>query len=125
MIPADDHPNTMIGRARHLRKEMTEVEKKLWYCLRRAQLGVRFRRQCPIGPYVADFACHDPKLIVDLDGGQHSEAERKAYDERRTEWLRAQSFEIMRFWNFQVNQETEAVVEAIERRVQELKGRRV
>jgi very-short-patch-repair endonuclease len=84
---------------------------------------VRFRRQCPIGPYVADFACHDPKLIVELDGGQHSEPEQKEYDEIRTSWLESQSFEIMRFWNFQVNQETEAVVDAIYQRIKELKSR--
>jgi very-short-patch-repair endonuclease len=102
---------------------MTEVEKKLWHRLRLSQLGVRFRRQCPIGLYVADFACHDPKLIIELDGGQHSEPDRKEYDERRTQWLQSQSFEIMRFWNFQVNQEFEAVVEAIYQRIQELKSK--
>jgi very-short-patch-repair endonuclease len=111
----------MIGRARELRATMTEVEMILWHRLRHSQLGVRFRRQCPIGPYIADFACHDPKLIIELDGGQHSEPEQKEYDERRTEWLRSQSFEIMRFWNFQVNQEIDAVVEAIYRRILELK----
>ena len=115
----------MSSRARHLRKEMTEVEKKLWYRLRHSQLGVRFRRQCPIGPYVADFACHDPKLIVELDGGQHSELEQREYDERRTQWLRSQSFEILRFWNFQVNQEMEAVVDSIHQRIQKLKSKGV
>jgi very-short-patch-repair endonuclease len=76
MSKLDDDANPMIDRARYLRKEMTDVEKKLWYRLRRLPLGVRFRRQAPTGPFVADFACHDPKLIVELDGGQHSEPER-------------------------------------------------
>ena len=111
-----------VENARRLRKEMTEVEKLLWWKLRRCQLGVRFRRQAPIGPFVADFACHDPKLVVELDGGQHTEPSQEEYDRRRTAWLRSQGFEVMRFWNFQVNQELEAVVTAVHRRVMELRG---
>jgi hypothetical protein len=66
MSDPDLNSNPMVERARQLRKEMTDVEKKLWYRLRPSQLGVRFRRQCPIGPYIADFACHAPKLIIEL-----------------------------------------------------------
>jgi len=116
----DDDDTRLVDCARKLRKTMTDVEVKLWSRLRRMQLGVRFRRQSPIGLYVADFACHDPKLIVELDGGQHNEPERKEYDERRTNWLRSQGFKVLRFWNFQINDELEAVVEQIERRLHEL-----
>jgi very-short-patch-repair endonuclease len=118
----DDKAHHMIDRARKLRKELTDVEVKLWCRLRRMKLGVRFRRQCPIGPYVADFACHDPKLIVELDGGQHSEPDQLEYDERRSVWLQSQGFEILRYWNFQINEEMEEVVEAIEKRVREMKN---
>ena len=123
MSNADDQARHLVDRARKLRQTMTDVEVKLWCRLHRNQLGVRFRRQCPIGPYVADFACHEPKLIIELDGGQHSEPDQQEYDERRTNWLRSQGFEILRYWNFQINDEMEEVVEAIEQRLQELKAK--
>ncbi len=74
---------------------MTDSERKLWSGLRAEQLGVKFRRQHPLGSYIADFACLAPKLIVELDGSQH--AEQAAYDARRDDFFRAQGFAVLRF----------------------------
>ena len=74
---------------------MTDSERKLWSRLRMEQLGVKFRRQHPLGNYIADFACLDPKLIVELDGSQH--ADQAAYDKRRDEFFRSQGFVVLRF----------------------------
>ncbi len=83
--------------ARSLRSNMTLAEHKLWHALRGDQLESRFRRQHPIGPYIADFACIDKKLIIELDGGQHQD--QLAYDDRRTEFLQLQGWRVLRFWN--------------------------
>jgi very-short-patch-repair endonuclease len=100
------------GRARHLRKNATEAEKKLWAVLRRRQVaGARFRRQAPIGPYVADFVCFSHSLVVELDGSQH--LERREHDAKRTEWLETQGFRVIRFWNSEAFDNLEGVVEAI------------
>ncbi|HEX8009428.1 MAG TPA: endonuclease domain-containing protein [Casimicrobiaceae bacterium] len=99
-------------RARGLRRNETDAERKLWYFLRDRQLGGhKFRRQHPIGPYVADFVCLDRALIVELDGGQH--AEQRRYDERRTEFLGKQGFKVIRFWDNEALLQTAAVLEAI------------
>ena len=87
--------STAQRNARTLRRGMTDAERKLWSGLRGEQLGVKFRRQHPLGNYVADFACLDPKLIVELDGSQH--ANQAAYDARRDEFFRAQGFGVLRF----------------------------
>ena len=81
--------------ARVLRREMTAAETRLWTMLRgrRAQ-GYKFRRQEPLGPYVADFVCRDRQLIVEVDGATHSTAEELARDARRTAWLEAQGFRV-------------------------------
>jgi very-short-patch-repair endonuclease len=101
-----------IDRARELRTNMTEAEKKLWWRLRRQQLnGHRFRRQVPIGPYIADFACLAAKLIVEVDGGQHFDDE--PYDRRRTAWLEERGYRVLRFGNIDVLTQTGDVVEAI------------
>lgn len=88
------------------------VERLLWRHLRRSQLGnFRFRRQRPIGPYVSDFTCVRPRIIVELDGSQH--AENAAYDSRRDAFLRANGFRVLRFWNGDVVHRTESVLETI------------
>src|ERR1700737_3032235 len=101
-----------VRRARGLRQEMTDAEVRLWVRLRGEQNeGHRFRRQVPIGPYVADFACLKARVIVEVDGGQHAdEVER---DQRRTEWLASRGFRVLRFWNGEVLQQTDGVVEMI------------
>ena len=81
--------------ARQLRSGMTDAERRLWARLRGEQLGVKFRRQHPQGPYIADFACLCPRLIVELDGSQH--AGQALYDARRDEFFRAPGFAILRF----------------------------
>ena len=87
-------PNAQAN-ARALRRGMTDSERRLWSRLRMEQLGVKFRRQHPVGNYVADFACLDPKLIVELDGSQH--AEQADYDKRRDGFFRAKGFAVLRF----------------------------
>jgi very-short-patch-repair endonuclease len=83
------------ANARILRRAMTDSERRLWFRLRMEQLGVKFRRQHPVGNYIADFACLDPKLIVELDGFQH--VEQQDYDERRDAFFRGQGFVVLRF----------------------------
>ena len=97
--------------ARALRNDPTDCERKLWQFLRLRQLGgFRFRRQVPIGRYIADFACVEAKLIIELDGGQHQGS---AHDLHRDAELIKLGFRVLRFWNNQVLQETEAVLEEI------------
>ncbi|RZI91807.1 MAG: endonuclease domain-containing protein [Variovorax sp.] len=105
-------------RARSLRKDATDAESLLWFHLRDRRLGNhKFRRQRPIGPYFADFACLEAKLIVELDGGQHVEA--VDYDETRTGFMVAQGFRVLRFWNNEVLAQTSAVLERILQALQE------
>jgi very-short-patch-repair endonuclease len=104
--------------AKSLRREMTDGERLLWQRLRGEQLGVKFRRQHPLGPYVVDFSCLAPGLIVEIDGSQH--AEQQAYDTRRDMFFRSQGFDVMRFpanWPFI---DLQSMVEAIYNRVTEL-----
>jgi len=91
---------------------MTEVELRLWIRLRGEQIGGhRFRRQVPIGPYVVDFACLKARLVVELDGGQHATAGER--DERRTAWLESRGFAVLRFWNTDVLESLDGVLEKI------------
>jgi very-short-patch-repair endonuclease len=88
-------------RARHLRKNMTDAERRHWQYLRLRQLeGHKFRRQVRIGPYIADFACLKAMLVIEVDGGQHADA--RAYDSRRDDFMRGQGHRILRFWNNEV-----------------------
>jgi len=100
--------------ARELRKNMTDAERRLWSALRRRELGGwKFRRQAPVGPYIiVDFVCFEKKVVIELDGGQHAE-QQKAYDAVRTRWLTTEGFSIVRFWNHQVFEELDDVLEAI------------
>lgn len=83
------------SNAKALRRGMTDSERKLWWGLRGEQLGVKFRRQHPLGNYIADFACLSPKLIVELDGSQHAANEN--YDAARDRFFREHGFEVLRF----------------------------
>ena len=86
--------------ARELRKDMTEAEHKLWPYLRMKNLGgYRFRRQHPIGPYIADFACVAENLIVELDGATHGEDAEILYDKRRTVYLEGKGWRVARYSN--------------------------
>jgi very-short-patch-repair endonuclease len=93
---------------------MGEAEKKLWFHLRRRKLaGYRFRRQVPIGSYIADFACLSARFIVEVDGAQHSEPPNEETDKQRTEWLETRGYRVLRFWNSQVLAEIDCVTETI------------
>jgi len=109
---------TTQRRARQLRNAATDAERHLWRFLRRRQVGgYRFRRQVPIGNYVADFACLEAKLAIEVDGGQH--VEQRTYDDARDTDIEAQGLRVLRFWNNQVLRETDAVLEAILRALRE------
>lgn len=99
--------------SRKLRLEMTDAEKYLWRHLKSRQLhGLKFRRQHPLGNYILDFACIELKLAIEVDGGQHTE--QQAYDDERTMWLKAQAWNVLRFWNNDVLQNIEGVLQVIE-----------
>src|SRR5262249_23092401 len=99
--------------SRQLRRGMTDAEMVVWRYLRsRQRHGIKFRRQHPIGPYIADFACLDPRLMVEIDGGQHSE--RAAEDARRTRALQMLGYQVLRFWNNEVLNNAAGVVETID-----------
>jgi crossover junction endodeoxyribonuclease RuvC len=99
-----------IARARSLRTNSTDVEAKLWHAIRNDQLGTKFRRQSPILGYIADFLSNDAKLIVELDGGQHAD---NAADLRRTKRLEQAGFRVLRFWNNEVNESFDGVLQTI------------
>ena len=96
--------------ARRLRREATDAERRLWYHLRNRQLGgFKFRRQETIGRCIADFACAECRLIIEADGGQHSDDA----DSERTEYLNGLGWAVLRFWNNDILQNTQGVLEAI------------
>jgi very-short-patch-repair endonuclease len=97
--------------SRRLRRNATIAEQRLWYRLRsRSLYGMKFVRQEPIGPYIVDFVCREQRLIIEVDGGQHAESER---DLVRDQWLRDHNYRILRFWNNDVIQNTDGVLQAI------------
>ncbi len=107
-------PSDLLDFARELRKTATDAERLLWRLLRnRALEGAKFRRQHPVPPYVLDFYCHELKLAIEVDGGQHNEPPRKKRDEERTAFLESHGIRVLRFWNREVLHETEGVLEAI------------
>ena len=98
--------------ARELRNNSTETERLLWRFLRNRQIeGVKFRRQQPIEAYIVDFVSFDKKIVIELDGGQHGE--NGLYDRQRDACLQANGFVVLRFWNNEVRENTEGVLEAI------------
>ena len=96
-------------RAKELRRDLTEAEALLWYHIRH-DVPAKFRRQEPIGGYICDFVCYRYRLIVELDGSQHADS---AHDTRRDAWLRSQGFTVLRFWNDEVMQTCDEVLETI------------
>lgn len=98
--------------ARRLRSNQTLAEQRLWAQLRRRQLaGFRFRRQVPISWYIVDFACHAPKLVIELDGGQHGRS--RASDHCRDRMIRIAGYRVLRFWNHEVFENMEGVLARI------------
>ena len=106
---------TQKSRARQLRGNTTDPEGLLWWALREfRQSGAAFRRQVPIGPYVVDFLCRKAKLVVELDGEQHAKPAQKTHDETRDHWLKAQGYTVIRFWNGDVFNSLNSVLDSIE-----------
>jgi very-short-patch-repair endonuclease len=100
--------------ARQLRRNVTDAEKKLWQQLRLLKSEHRhFRRQVPIGKYIADFACHYCKLVIELDGGQHNEAQSLINDQKRTDELQKHGYRVIRFWNADILENLEGAVDMI------------
>jgi len=97
---------------------MTEAERKLWRLLRNNQLGVHFRRQVPLGPYVLDFLCLPAKLVVELDGSQHYHKTGLAFDSKRGAYLRAKGLKVFRFNNREFLTNPSGVMQSIYEHIQ-------
>ena len=108
---------TLTQHARALRSAATPQERTIWHLLSRYR--PKFTRQLPIGPYIADFACRQARLVVEIDGGQHAESQ---YDAVRDEWLRREGWTVFRVWNSDVNENPIGTVEAILARAAECLG---
>lgn len=105
-------PEDLLRFAREMRAGMTDAEALMWQLLRNRRVaGAKFRRQHPMGRFILDFYCDEKKLAVEIDGGQH--AETLDYDRARDEWLQRKGVRVLRFWNNQVLNETEGVMEVI------------
>ena len=112
----------MTGIARKLRRAATDAEQRLWYHLRdRRLLDCKFRRQPPKGRNVADFICEQARLVIEVDGGQHSCS---ATDAERTVILNDAGYHVLRFWNHEVLSNTDGVLEEIARTLRLALGRR-
>lgn len=108
-------PQTIVN-ARALRKNQTPQESTLWYYLRSKRFqGFKFRRQFPVGPYIVDLCCFKEKLIIELDGGQHSESDSLTYDAARDSFLRSEGYRVLRVWNNEVTNNLEGVLEKVYR----------
>jgi len=104
----------LLEFARQMRREQTDAERLLWSLLRdRRFMGYKFRRQQPIEPYVLDFYCHEAQLAIELDGGQHNEPAARVRDEERTRSLEARGIRVLRFWNNEVFNNLEGVLQTI------------
>ena len=102
-------------QARHLRSHQTQAEKALWQILRKRQVvGYRFRRQHPIGPFIADFVCLERRVIIEADGGVHDSTTNQLADIERDQWLEAQRFRILRLTNEQILSDPEAALQRIQ-----------
>ena len=107
--------------AERLRRKMTAIEKIIWDRVCKNQLGVRIRRQHPIWKFIADFYCHEVKLVIEIDGGIHLHSENKEYDISRDIILKEFKIEILRFNNDEVINEPDLVIEKIKRTIETLK----
>ena len=97
--------------AKRLRVEATLAEQKLWFQLRnRRLLGLKFRRQLPIGPYIVDFVCLEQRRVIEVDGSQHRQPEGQRHDEARTAYLNREGFRVIRVWNNEVLGQMDAVL---------------
>lgn len=100
--------------ARNLRKNSTIQEKRLWNLIKnRKFMGLKFKRQCPIGDYIVDFKCVDIKLIIEIDGGQHNEEDIYKSDIERTKYLESLGYVVIRFWNDEIYTNIDGVMEKL------------
>ena len=89
-----------IDKARNLRREQTKAESVFWNAVRNRQFyDLKWRRQVPVGRYIADFLCESKKLIIELDGGQHATDDARRYDKKRSQILQQYGYRVIRFWN--------------------------
>jgi very-short-patch-repair endonuclease len=102
-------------RRKRLRKSLTPQEFKLWFYLKNKNLGVKFRRQQSVGPYIVDFYCKEKNLTIELDGSGHSE--KKEYDTERENYMNTLGIKTLRFWNDEVNTNIENVLEKIKKQI--------
>jgi very-short-patch-repair endonuclease len=101
---------SQLDHAKHLRSNQTDAEQRLWYHLRAHRfMNLKFRRQALIGPFIVDFVCMEYKLIVEADGSQHL----GDIDARRNDWLNKQGYTVLHFWNHDILQQTDVVLESI------------
>ena len=107
---------TTHSRALTLRRNPTDAERILWRYLRGNALGVSFRRQQPVGPFIADFLCFEHRVIIEADGGQHNHND---HDAARDAYLSAHGYRVLRYWNHDILQRTEAVLQDIQRALSE------
>ena len=104
---------SLTQTARLLRKQSTAAERHLWSALRARRLEFKFRRQVPLCGYIVDFVCFEKKVIIEVDGGQHASEEGRAADRERDVQLAEAGFQVLRFWNHQVDRELATVLEQI------------
>jgi very-short-patch-repair endonuclease len=106
-----------LANAKAMRTGQTPAEQHLWYHLRAHRfMGLKFKRQKPVGPYIVDFVCLERGMVIEVDGGQHGD--QVAYDHRRDQWLASQGLVVLRFWNHDVLNRTEMVLERIRQAVE-------
>jgi very-short-patch-repair endonuclease len=102
--------------ARSFRRKQTDVERKLWSALRNRRFArFKFRRQQPVGPYIVDFVCFETKLVVELDGSQHALPDTAVADKIRTAYLKRRGYRVKRYWNGEVNQYFDHILDDIYR----------
>lgn len=119
-MPHELVDNHLRANAKRMRKEMTEAERRLWNQLRAHRLmGLGFRRQFPVAGYIADFACPEHKLVVEVDGTQHARPATAFRDRKRTAKLGETGWTVVRFWNHEVHEQLDDVCEHIVGLVQE------
>ena len=110
---APDRYGLLKDFAKKNRREMTESERVLWEALRELKCGFRFRRQHPIGDYIADFVCLKKKLVIEVDGAYHNEPQQQEEDQLRTEFMEKMGYTIIRFKNEEINNNLSEVIKII------------
>jgi BirA family biotin operon repressor/biotin-[acetyl-CoA-carboxylase] ligase len=118
--PFPNYTKALIPKARQLRQDMTDAERKLWSKLRNNQLGVKFRRQVPFDNYILDFYCASAKLCVELDGGQHITNEGIQKDQKRDRDLKEKGVEVLRFSDADALKNTDGVLQVIREKVKNI-----